>query len=343
MISNIKKILIINPGALGDYIAASVPINKLRKSYPNAHITVLATEYIKNVMPEGSIIDEIINYDNYKKIGGLFKLLVVLRKSKYDVVINLRWHSEKDLFIAAFSGARFTMGMSKGILSVLYSYSIKNNKEVQHEFHRKLSIIKSINKIDDLPEPYVHISNDSLLFATNFFKENGINVDSTIILSPFASNINKSWKVENFILLSKKIISILGFKIVITYGPADLQLAEKFVKSVGNGCYLAPKTNITQLAAFVKLSKLCICNNSGVMNIAMAVSSPCIVLSCTLSKLWGALGVNDVNIEPKGLQQYYETQNYRNIDDRLVKQMLDDIDVKVVFEVVSKKLKELNI
>jgi ADP-heptose:LPS heptosyltransferase len=338
LLSSAKSILIINPGALGDYIAATSAIVEVRKAYPKAHIAMLATDYFKNVAPEGSIIDELINSDFYKSVKGTIKLIAILRKRKFDIVINLRWSSERELLVTAFSGAKIRIGMNKGLLSFLYSHSSKSRMNEEHEFVKKLAIVRllGISTID--PNPFIYSNNDAEDYINYFFESIRISSKDTILISPFASNLMKSWPQGKFEETAKLIISELGLNVVVSFGPADKAKAEAFVSNVGLGCYLSPNTNISQLVSLVKACKLCLCNNSGVMNIAMATKTPCVVVSCTLEQLWGAIGEKNTTIEPDGLKEYYLKNNFRKIDDKIVKEMLDAIEVSKVLSTISKTL-----
>lgn len=77
--------------------------------------------------------------------------------------------------------------------------------------------------------------------------------------------------------------------------------------------------------------KQSLCNNSGIMNIAMATKTPTIVISCTLKKLWISRGIYDFNFEPRELEQRILRGNLSEIE---VLKLLKTIDPKAVVATV---------
>lgn len=304
-ISSIKTILINKPGALGDYIAGSVAVKLLREHFPDAHIALIATPYVRNVMPEGTLIDELINYDEHKK-NGKWKFIKYLRSRKFDLAVNLRWTSEGDLLFMALCGAKYRLGLSNLWLSVLYTHRTYCKINQTHEFVKTICVIAPLG-INRDASPYIYLPPQAIEFANETFDKFKLSSNKVLLVSPFASNVYKSWP-EDYFLETCKIVSntLPDVKIVVSYGPADADKAKHFVEKVGNNALLCPPTSVAQIAAVIKKSTRVLCNNSGIMNLAMAVGTPTTVVSCTLNKLWGSTGINDVNFEPEGLEKLLE-------------------------------------
>ena len=73
MRANPKSILIIKWGALGDMVISTGAIRSVKETYPDARVVLLSNSLMKQIAPGGSIIDELIVYDE-KNIAAL-KLL----------------------------------------------------------------------------------------------------------------------------------------------------------------------------------------------------------------------------------------------------------------------------
>lgn len=331
---SIKKILINKPGALGDYIAASVAIRKIRAKYPKAEIHLLATLYVKNVMPEGSIIDRIIDYDYYKK-QGVFKFIQFIRSQKYDLAINLRWSSERDLLVTAFSGAKYTLGLANKFLSILYTNRTYCNIANTHEFEKNLMVIKPLEVSIENPEPYIFQTSLADDFVKDFFAKNKLETNKTWLISPFASNYNKSWRVEYFIETAKLVLkNDTELKLIVSYGPADKEKAEKFALQVGQNCILCPPTTIEQIVAMIKNSNRVFCNNSGIMNIAIACKTPTIIISCVSKKLWGSRGIDDITFVPDKIENATKKSKFSETQ---IHDLLSEIKPNFVFETLKNK------
>lgn len=326
---NTKKILIIKWGALGDLIATTPAILKIREKFPNAHITYLSNNISKLITPANSIVDEIYDRKELKSSLGFLGFLKFIRKEKFDIVFNLKWGSESADILALFSRAKIKVGGSKKkIIRWLYDYSppfLKDDYN-RHEYLKNIDIINAYSKIDNdnKTEAYIHINNENEKYINNFLKNMGLK-NNFIIISPAASTLKKAWSKEKYIQLSKKIIANTNYKIVATYSPNDFLYTQKIVNSIGDGAYLSPETTINDLAVLVKKSQLCICNNSGIMHVAYAVNTPVLCFNTSIG--WHPFGRSDIAIDriPKHII------NNRSLSNNQVEELLGTIDVNEAY------------
>ena len=87
---NIKKILAINFGGIGDEIFFLPTLISLKKEFPNAEITLALEPRSKGVKDLTEIIDDLIFVDvkGKSKYFEILKLIVKARKGKFDMVIS---------------------------------------------------------------------------------------------------------------------------------------------------------------------------------------------------------------------------------------------------------------
>ena len=67
--SQIKKILIVRPDAIGDLVLTTAAIEALKSKYPQAHIAVLARKYNQIIVANNPAVDEVIVDDLYDRIA----------------------------------------------------------------------------------------------------------------------------------------------------------------------------------------------------------------------------------------------------------------------------------
>ncbi len=88
------------------------------------------------------------------------------------------------------------------------------------------------------------------------------------------SKHEKVWPLKNFIKLGKKLSLVYpNVRIVLTGSKAEEGLAKKFLKKVPSAISLVNQTNILQLAALLKQSKLFICSDTGALHVACAMNT----------------------------------------------------------------------
>lgn len=276
----IKKILILKWGALGDMIAATSAILSLRDSFPRAEITLLSNSLMKQILPEGSLIDRIIDHRSYgKSLLALFRLILKIRKEKYDLAVNLRWTSDECAVISYMSGAKYRVGSGPQNLIKLYNFRVSTPKSYYHEVDRNLDIVKGLNIPVKDPLPYMPLMYKDIECANQILRSNSISSAHLLIIHPGASNFRKAWMPERFIEIGKKAVEELNARIIITWGKGELNLAKSVAEGIGSNALLSPETKtIGELAGLIALSKLFLTNCTGPMNIAVAVRKPVIAL-----------------------------------------------------------------
>ena len=89
---NGKKILVTFLMHLGDLTLTTPFIHALRKAAPDAHITFLADEKLKDVVLNNPYLDEVITIDKKGRDNSLLALMACSRKlSKLDFDVVIRF------------------------------------------------------------------------------------------------------------------------------------------------------------------------------------------------------------------------------------------------------------
>ena len=90
---NIKKILILKNDKIGDMIVSSGFIREIRKAYPQAKITLIASEANRNLIEKSNYYDKMLtlNYTltNYKEFKDFLKMALKLRRDHFDLGIDI--------------------------------------------------------------------------------------------------------------------------------------------------------------------------------------------------------------------------------------------------------------
>lgn len=336
----IKNILILKWGALGDLIMATSTIKAVRENYPDAKITMFTNHLLNEILPQGFIVDEYIflkrggRYVNESFLKQLTKIWK-LRKNKYDLAIDLKWKSERASVLTYLSGAKIRIGYWEKFVNLCYTKTIKHPVGGYHEVYRNLDVIKQIElKVKD-ENPLLFISEVDKKFADDFFLINSLSKADTVCIHPGASKSNRAWLPERYIELAKKLIGEFNVKILVTWGPNEINLAQEISTSIGANAILSPKTkSIAQLGAIIERCGLFISVCTGPMNVANAVKTPIIALLGSTDPLdWSPFGEIHRTIKSPLILSEYTDEDERKA--------LDEISVENVWSVVEKRWKEL--
>ncbi|MEJ0079988.1 MAG: glycosyltransferase family 9 protein [Puia sp.] len=116
-----QKFLIIQTAFIGDVVLATVLIEKLHDYFPDAEIDFLLRKGNEQLLTGHPFLHEILIWDKKQdKQKNLLRMLKRIRRNKYDKVINVQRFFATG-FLAAFSGAKETIGFDKNPLSFLFS------------------------------------------------------------------------------------------------------------------------------------------------------------------------------------------------------------------------------
>ena len=331
-----KNILVIKSGALGDLIAGTTAIRALRNSYPQASITVLANSLMQDVCPPGSLIDNMIVFEPRKgSLGSYLSIFRELRRHRFDLAVNLRWSSEFSTVLTYGSGAKVRLGSGPKNFRWMYSHRTPLYGERRHEFTRHLDIVRTLGIPAVEPEPFVYISEEDRRHAKRFFESVDCSPTSVLLLHPGASTVSKMWMPERFGEIGRRAIEHFHTNLVVTWGPGEETLAQAVTQYIGAGASLAPQTTVGRLSAIIELAGMCVCNYSGVMNIAMAVKTPMVALGCTSPEDWGPYGPLHRTVNSAREYDSYTEQ------ERLT--AMESIAVEEVWRVVDQRWHELHL
>lgn len=340
MITNPKNILIIKWGALGDMIMGTSAIRSVKETFPNAHVVLVGNSLTKQIAPSGSIIDELIVYDEkkyhgLKAITHLLKLILYLRKYKFDYAINLRWHSDRCAIITFLSGAKIRVSSGPKNMMNLYNVRVPFPVGRYHEVHRNLDIVKAIGIKVKSETPYTHISVNDEKFAADFFLSKSFEKENTICIHPGASKPIRAWLPERYKEIAKRIVEEYNLNIVVTWSGKEKKLAEFVASASSEKIIVAPETkSIGELAAIIKNCGMCLTNCTGPMNVAVAVETPtCAVLGSSDPEDWRPYGEIHRTIKSPLVRETYT--------DEQEGEAMKAVSVEQVWQTVSKRIEEL--
>ncbi len=329
----INRILILKWGALGDFIAGTTAIRALRTHFPQARITLLSNSLGAQICPAGSIVDENLDRRSFKGIRGDLRLLRLLRQRRFDLALNLKWGSEGAALLARLS-APVVAGASNALLAPLYTHRVNRSKswQLRHEYLKNLDIAAAAGIPAGQPEAYVHVGSDDHRFADTFFAHNNLTPDNTLLISPGASRPGKMWDWQRFAEVGRRFIREKGGSVIVSWAAKEEQLARQLVEAIGEGGYLCPRTTVSQLAAILAHSRVCLCNNSGVMHVAYAMDTPVVCINTTLS--WPPFGDKGFSVDA------FSAENHRLYPHLVAPELVrsrKDIDVDEVWGILVSK------
>ncbi len=335
------KILVVNIKYLGDLVVSTPGIRSLSKTYPDSEIVLLIRKGFEPVFKNNPYVKRIISFDtelkgnnSIKKFFSGINFIFKIRKEKFDLVIVLH-PGDRTAFWAWFSGSKIRIAPAKQSFSFLFNrpVNVEENSISYLEYYN--NIITSAGVKIDSNKTDIFFSDEDKNWMNDFMTHNNILTNNLLIgIHPGASEPSKIWKVENFILLIKRLLWKPEIRIILFEGPQDKEICSNIKNKFEEErkIYFV-NTDILKVASLISKCQLIISHDTGTRHLAVAVQTPVLALIPEdYERCWNFY--SEVN-------NHFTIFGKRNLSqsELKVKYFLDGIDVEVVYEKIGHLLK----
>lgn len=299
-LEDIRKILIVNLGGVGDVLLSLPALRALKKRYPGAKFIFLGVPRTCGVAQELSVFDEVIPFALYEEktrsfrlthFKGLVSLLVALRREKFDVAVNMRtivsWLSAfKMAFVFFAIGARIAVGRNTGARGFFFDLKVpeelnarNKDKTEKHEMLYDLETARLLGADTAKPDLEINMKREDVERIGAFLKDQGIGDSDTLIGLHMGGLETRRWPVAHFARLIEK-LSQHGFSHFVVTGQKGeenllnalrSEVALHLIDAVG-------KTTFGELTALIKRCDLLVTNDTGPMHIAAMLDRPLVAI-----------------------------------------------------------------
>jgi heptosyltransferase-2 len=285
-----KKILVIQTAFIGDVVLATAVVEKLAHYFPEDQIDFLVRKGNESLLANNPHIKHVLIWNKKeRKTANLFKTIGGIRKTKYDIVINLQRYFSTGL-ITAFSAATTTIGFDKNPLSFLFSkkipHVISTAAPYKHEVERNNALIAAFTD-NTLIKPKLYPS------ATDFAAVQSYNNNSFVTMTPSSVWFTKKYPFEKWIELinafpKEHTIYLLG-------GKDNIEECEaiRSASTNANVVVLAGKLSFLQSAALMQAAVMNYVNDSAPLHFASAVNAPVTAIFCSTVPAFGFTPLSD--------------------------------------------------
>lgn len=280
---------LICPGAVGDLLLLSALVNGLHELWPDAKLEVIASAANSAALPLIPHLDNSFAAP-VAKIGAILKYI---RSRQYTVLIDASQWARYGALLAAFSGAKITVGFKTPgqYRSLSYDFKARHSNQ-QHELNNFLALGQTLwPKLTGKPQlklPPWQPDSSNVVYCHMF-------------PAPGPGRQLKEWPYW-----AKLIGELLnqGFAIHLTGGLADRPECEKFIaENFGETekiKSLAGQISLLELGHKFTAAKAVISVNTGVMHLAALSGAPTIGLHGATNPLrWGPVGPRVLSLLPE--------------------------------------------
>ncbi len=257
-------------------------IEKLKQYYPDAAIDFLLKKGNEGLLIGHPKLREVLIFDKKKgKVGELLRLRKIIRRKKYDVVVNMHRFGSSG-FLTAFSGAKQKIGFDKNPFSFMYTkkfvHEIGNGK---HETRRNLELIQELTDMKaEMPKLYPSETDEKLV---SFHKTKG----PYVCIAPTSVWFTKQWPLEKWVELIKKVSS--RYYVYLLGAPGDRAICDDIITRSAreNTVNLCGQLTFLQSVSLMRDATMNFVNDSAPLHFTSAPNAPVTAIFCSTVPAFG--------------------------------------------------------
>ncbi len=286
--------MIVRLSAFGDCLHTIPALVALRRKFPSAHIGWAIEKLPYSVMHGHPMVDAFhifprhaMKLGNSKLFDGM-KDLSAFRKDLaaqcYDTAIDFQGLTKSGL-VTWWSRAKQRIGFkgedSREFNLVFANKRIKPPDEAVHVVEKNLALLKPLGiELPEKPEWVMPNYAPEIELMRPFLKECRLVGASGppskyVIINPGATWFTKRYPPELFGEVAKGLVEQCKLPVIVTWAGDDEHNAAKTIVSIAGGpekgAFVAPKTNLRELAALTTQAALFVSNDTGPLHLAVAL------------------------------------------------------------------------
>ena len=284
----ISKILVRGTNWLGDAVMTIPALQRLRGSFPDAHITLLAPPRAAEVFTGFAAVDEIIVYRRKEQGKRAFiEVLRQLRRERFDLALLFQNAFEAAL-LAFLGGAKIRIGYDTQGRGALLTHKLTRGAlhRNRHQINDYLDLVAAAEHVclgsaavaGQNTIPALTASAEQRQAAAKFLPQTG----KLIALNVGATNSRaKCWPEDRFAALADRMVAQFDARIVLIGAGSERANAERVIAQMRQpnaAKNLAGETSIAELIGLLASCDLLVTNDTGPAHVGAALSIPTLTI-----------------------------------------------------------------
>jgi heptosyltransferase II len=304
-----RRILVRGVNWLGDAVMTTPALARLRERFPDAHISLLTHEKIRDLWLHLPVVNETISFGPGE---GLLSVSRKLRAGKFDLALVLP-NSPRSALEVYLAGIPKRIGYARPWRNLFLTQSTplrpgrarmhkRSVQEIEtlvtmgdpasriphpasvHQIHDYLHLVAALGASREPLPPRLFVTTHEIAVTARKFGLDGAATKGRPILglNPGAEyGAAKRWPVERFIAAAQEIQKRTGCTVLILGGKGDVPIASQIESGlrlpVSAFRPLVGQTSLRELMALLKMCGVVLSNDSGPMHVSAALGTPVVV------------------------------------------------------------------
>ncbi len=292
------RIVVFCPNLIGDTVMATPTLRTLRQSFPAAALDIVIREHVAPTLDGNPWVDHVLLYnpraaDRAKRLWGVVRRL---RSASYDLAVLLP-NSFRAAWMAWLGGCRRRIGYARGGRSVLLTEVLVPPRDERGRFVPTPAVDYYLQLVRHLG---VEVRSPRLELFTTPVGENAADAawgalglrGATPVVSlntGGAFGPAKSWPIESFAALARRLVDEAHVQVLILCGPAERDAARAIKDQAGRAQVVSLADQPLSLGlskACVRRSALLVTTDSGPRHFAAGFGVPVVTLFGPTHMAW---------------------------------------------------------
>jgi ADP-heptose:LPS heptosyltransferase len=278
-VEGVRRIAVLRPNAVGDFVFALPALAALRAAYPGAHISYLGRRWHREFLQQRpGPIDEVIELPPIRGVGApadaaqddaqVDALVDELRERHFDIALQLYGGGGYSNPFVRRLGARVTAGLRADDAPPLDRWL--RYEPWRNERSRLLEVVGLVGAAPAELSPRLVVTEaDRLELAAQV----RLPCAPLVVLQPGATDPRRRWPAERFAAVGDALAAD-GACIAVNGGPDERALVAEVVRAMRAPVLdLTDSLSLRALAALLAHAKLVISNDTGPLHLAQAVGT----------------------------------------------------------------------
>jgi len=282
----IEKILVRSTNWVGDTVMMIPSLVAIRRSFPHAQITVLATPWVIALLENHPAVDRIMVMEKSPGFIVSFKelarIISWLRAERFDLAILFQ-NAFEAAFLAYMGRVRYIVGYDTDGRGFFLTHKVIRDRDILsvHQAEYFLGLIEAMGWEVEEGEPILYLNDQDIKSTSLILSSMGIEDSLFVVgLNPGAVyGSAKRWPEDRFAILGDWVAKRWGAKVLLFGSRSEREIAAAVSHHMhANPVNLCGRTTLGQAMALIKRCNLFVTNDTGLMHVAAAFNVPIVAI-----------------------------------------------------------------
>ncbi|MDA9755900.1 glycosyltransferase family 9 protein [Flavobacteriales bacterium] len=266
-----RKVLFIQTAFLGDVILATSAMETWHEAHPQDRIHLLVRKPMDTLFEGHPWLDNLLAWDKRPRVKGKDwrRLVRMVRKERYDVVVNLHRHASSGI-LTALSMANVRIGYANNPLAWRFTHRMPHRwGDGMHEVERHRSLLAPF-----VPEGQVTSEPRLYPGEAHVTEAEKAGARGVMLVMPGSQWATKAWPEGQF----GKLLDDVDEPVLLMGAPGERLLCDRLAEGRPHVSNAAGDLSLLGLVAAVQMAKVVVANDSAPLHVATATNTPTVAL-----------------------------------------------------------------